>query len=80
MSGKNPLDIDEKLNLIIKQNKNLEKKVNEQQTIINELKIDNKIIMDNTLKMGKHIDFINHSYDKISKSYLFRNIFNQSIN
>jgi len=76
MSGKKPLDIDEKLNLIIKQNKNLEKKVNEQQTIINELKIDNKIIMDNTLKMGKHIDFINTTYEKINNSYFFKNIFN----
>jgi len=77
MSGKKPLlDIDEKLNLIIKQNKNLEKKVLEQQTIINELNIENKIIMENTLKMGKHIDFINATYEKISKSYIFRNIFN----
>ena len=77
MSGKKPpLDIDKKLNLIIKQNKNLEKKVLEQQTIINELNIENKIIMVNTLKMGKHIDFINTTYEKISKSYIFRNIFN----
>ena len=69
------LDIDEKLNLIIKQNKMLEKKINEQQNIINDLKNENKIIMDNTLKMGKHIDFINNSYEKISKSYFFKNIF-----
>ena len=69
------LDVDGKLNLIIKQNKMLEKKINEQQNIINDLKNENKIIMDNTLKMGKHIDFINNSYEKISKSYFFKNIF-----
>jgi len=76
MSGKKPLDIDEKLNLIIKQNKELQKKVNDQQTTITELKDENKIIMDNTLKMGKHIDFINKSYEKFSTSYFFKNIFN----
>lgn len=70
------LDFDEKLNLIIKQNKDLQKKINDQQTKIDDLISENKIIKENTLKMGKHIDFINNSYEKIKKSYIFGNIFN----
>ena len=64
------LDFDEKLNLIIKQNKDLQKKINDQQTKIDDLISENKIIKENTLKMGKHIDFINNSYEKIKKSYI----------
>ena len=70
------LDFDEKLNLIIKQTKDLQKKINDQQTKIDDLISENKIIKENTLKMGKHIDFINNSYEKIKKSYIFGNIFN----
>jgi hypothetical protein len=53
----------------------LEKKINKQNKLIQELKEENQIIIENTTKMGNHIDFINSAYDKISKSYLFRNIF-----
>ena len=67
--------IDDKLNYIINQNKILQTQVNEQAKLIADLKSENQLIMDNTLKMGKHIDFINSAYDKITKSYLFKNIF-----
>ena len=53
----------------------LEKKINKQNKMIQELKEENKLIIENTTKMGNHIDFINTAYEKISKSYLFRNIF-----
>lgn len=62
----------DKLYLLIQ---SLEKKINNQNKMIKELKENNKLIVENTTKMGNHIDFINTVYDKISKSYLFRNIF-----
>ena len=59
--------------------KNLEKQINKQNIIIEELKTElkaeNKMIIENTTKMGNHIDFINSTYEKLTKSYLFRNIF-----
>ena len=42
---------------------------------IEQLKADNKKIMHNSEKIGKHIDFINRAYDKVANSYLFKNIF-----
>jgi hypothetical protein len=54
--------------------KALEKKIDKQNKLIQELKEENKLIIENTSKMGTHIDFINSAYDKLSKSYLFRNI------
>lgn len=71
-----PISIDDKLNVLINQNKIIQAQLIEQAKIISDLKAENKLIMDNTLKMGKHIDFINHAYEKITKSYLFKNIFN----
>jgi hypothetical protein len=62
----------DKLYLLIK---SLEKQVNKQNKMIEELKEENKIIIENTTKMGNHIDFINSTYEKLTKSYLFRNIF-----
>jgi hypothetical protein len=62
----------DKLYLLIQ---GLEKKINKQNKMIQELKEDNRLIIENTTKMGNHIDFINTAYEKISKSYLFRNIF-----
>jgi hypothetical protein len=62
----------DKLYLMIK---TLEKKIDNQSKILQELKDENKLMLENTSKMGKHIDFINATYEKISKSYLFRNIF-----
>ena len=61
----------DKLYLLIQ---GLEKKINKQNKMIQELKEENKLIIENTTKMGNHIDFINTAYEKISKSYLFRNI------
>ena len=62
----------DKLYLLIK---SLEKQINKQNKMIEELKEENKLIIENTTKMGKHIDFINTTYEKLTKSYLFRNIF-----
>ena len=62
----------DKLYLMIK---TLEKKIDKQSKIIEELREENKLIIENTSKMGKHIDFINTTYDKLAKSYLFRNLF-----
>ena len=62
----------DKLYLLIQ---GLEKKITKQNKMIQELKEENKLIIENTTKMGSHIDFINTTYEKISKSYLFRNIF-----
>lgn len=69
-------ELDEKINLIIIQNDELKKIITTQQTTINKLNNDNKIIMNNVLKMGKHIDFINTTYEKFNNSYFFKNIFN----
>ena len=62
----------DKLYLMIK---TLEKKIDKQSIMIQELREENKLIIENTTKMGKHIDFINTTYDKLAKSYLFRNLF-----
>ena len=62
----------DKLYLMIK---TLEKKIDKQSIMIQELREENKLIIENTNKMGKHIDFINTAYDKLAKSYLFRNLF-----
>ena len=62
----------DKLYLMIKI---LEKKIDKQSKMLQELKDENILMLENTTKMGKHIDFINATYEKISKSYLFRNIF-----
>jgi hypothetical protein len=62
----------DKLYLMIK---TLEKKIDKQSKMIEELREENKLIIENTSKMGKHIDFINTTYDKLAKSYLFRNLF-----
>jgi uncharacterized protein YaaN involved in tellurite resistance len=62
----------DKLYLMIK---TLEKKIDNQSKMIEELREENKLIIENTSKMGKHIDFINTTYDKLAKSYLFRNLF-----
>jgi hypothetical protein len=62
----------DKLYLMIK---SLEKKIDKQNKMIEELREENKLIIENTKKMGTHIDFINSTYDKLTKSYLFRNLF-----
>ena len=67
---------DDKINLLIKQNKAILGQLAEQNRLISELKNDNKIIKENTDKMGQHINFINGAYEKITKSYLLKSIFN----
>jgi hypothetical protein len=73
-SDQNKSDQD-KLNTLIKMSKALQKQLREQGELIKELKEENKLIKENTTKMGQHIDFINKAYEKITKSYLFGNIF-----
>lgn len=64
-----------KLDKLLAMTKALQKQVKEQNKMIQELQNENKLIIENTTKMGKHIDFINNAYEKLTKSYLFRNIF-----
>jgi hypothetical protein len=64
-----------KLDKLLAMTKALQKQVKEQNKMIQELQNENKLIIENTTKMGKHIDFINSAYEKLTKSYLFRNIF-----
>jgi len=65
-------DAIDKLYLMIK---TLEKKIDKQNKMIEEFREENKLIIENTTKMGTHIDFINSTYEKLTKSYLFRNLF-----
>jgi len=64
-----------KLDTLLVMTKALQKQVKEQNKMIQELQSENKLIIENTTKMGKHIDFINSAYEKLTHSYLFRNIF-----
>ncbi len=68
-------DIETQLNTLLKLTKELKKQMQEQSELIKELREENKVIRENTTKMGNHIDFINGTYEKLTKSYLFRNIF-----
>jgi 3-isopropylmalate dehydratase small subunit len=45
----------------------------QQQTIDEMTRLISTILI-NTDKMGRHIDFINNAYEKISKSYFFKNL------
>ena len=66
---------DEKLNSILellqKQEKDIDKLKRDNKNILEKIEIINK----NSEKMANHIDFINRSYDKVANSYLFKNIF-----
>jgi len=64
----------DKLDLLIKQNAQLQAQILGQEQRINELIALNSKILANTDKMTKHIDFINASYEKITKSYFFKNM------
>ena len=55
--------------------KSLEKQIKQQNKLIQELQEENKLIIENTTKMAKHIDFINTTYEKLSKSYFFGSLF-----
>jgi hypothetical protein len=66
---------DEKLDKLIELTKTLEKQIHKQNKKIEELQAENKLIIEHTTKMGNHIDFINNAYQKLTTSYLFRNIF-----
>ena len=56
--------------------KALERQNITQSIMIEELKKENKLINEKTTKMSNHIDFINGVYEKLTKSYIFRYIFN----
>jgi hypothetical protein len=62
----------DKMYLMIKA---LERQNITQSIMIEELKKENKLIIEKTTKMGNHIDFINGVYEKLTKSYIFRYIF-----
>jgi hypothetical protein len=66
---------DDKLNSILellqKQEKDIDKLKRDNKKILEKIEIINK----NSEKMANHIDFINRSYDKVANSYLFKNIF-----
>ena len=66
---------EEKLNTILdllqKQERELDKLKTDNKNLLEKVEIINK----NSEKMGDHIDFINRSYDKLFNSYLFKNIF-----
>jgi DNA anti-recombination protein RmuC len=70
-SNKND-DLNIILDLLQKQEREIEQLKNNNKKILEKLENINK----NSEKMGKHIDFINRSYDKIANSYLFKNMFN----
>jgi hypothetical protein len=53
----------------------MQAKIDDQTQRLAELQAENKLIKANTEKMGNHIDFINESYEKVRKSFLFKNIF-----
>ncbi len=75
MSTKDKIDILIEMNKELKaQNKVLQQQLQSQQKQIDELVKVNAEILVNTSKMGKHIDFINNAYDKITKSYFFKNL------
>jgi hypothetical protein len=59
------------LELLQKQEKDIDKLKRDNKKILEKLEIINK----NSEKMANHIDFINRSYDKLANSYLFKNIF-----
>lgn len=64
-----------KLDKLFELTKTLEKQIHKQNKKIEELQAENKLIIENTTKMANHIDFINNAYQKLTTSYLFRNIF-----
>ncbi len=64
---------------LAKQAQDLEKQTHvlaKQTQDIQILKEENIKIMENSEKVGKHIDFINRAYDKIANSYFGKHIFN----
>ena len=65
-----------KLNTIIEQNEAILAQLAKQTQDIQILKEENIKIMENSEKVGKHIDFVNRAYDKIAKSYFGKHIFN----
>jgi hypothetical protein len=65
----------DKLDLLIEMNKHFQIQLLEQQKIIQDLQKENQKILADTNIMAKHIEFINATYDKLSKSYFFKHIF-----
>jgi len=59
------------LELLQKQEKDIDKLKRDNKKLLEKIEIINK----NSEKMANHIDFINRSYDKLANSYIFKNIF-----
>jgi cell shape-determining protein MreC len=59
------------LELLQKQEKDIDKLKRDNKKLLDKIEIINK----NSEKMANHIDFINRSYDKLANSYFFKNIF-----
>lgn len=60
---------------LIELNKNIYKELKEQGKTIEELKREQNKIIESSEKMGKHIDFINKTYDNIKNSYFIKGLF-----
>jgi cell shape-determining protein MreC len=58
------------LELLQKQEKDIDKLKRDNKKLLDKIEIINK----NSEKMANHIDFINRSYDKLANSYFFKNI------
>ena len=68
----------DKLDLLITMQQETQKIIKDQAKQIDELKKENIEILNSTSRMAKHIDFINSAYEKVSGSYLFRNILSKN--
>ena len=64
----------DKLDLLIALQQETQRIIQDQAKQIEELKKENREILQSTAKMAKHIDFINNTYEKVSGSYFFRNM------
>ena len=71
----------EKINILLAQQTQLlaqmqaqQVQMQAQQQTIDEMTRLISTILINSDKMGRHIDFINNAYEKITKSYFFKNL------
>lgn len=60
---------------LIELNKKMYKEIKEQGKKIESLQKEQLKIIENSEKMGNHIDFINKTYDNIKNGYFFKSLF-----
>ena len=60
---------------LIELNKKMYKEIKEQGKKIESLQKEQIKIIENSEKMGNHIDFINKTYDNIKNGYFFKSLF-----